>query len=93
MRCASPLNAGLLTALLVAFGVALSGCGPDNLIEGLGNPFGYGLCGLIIVILDVIALVEIVNSGRSTGDKLLWSLVIVFLPFVGLIAYYMFGKK
>jgi hypothetical protein len=93
MHCSNRLTPGALTALLVGVLVALSGCGPDNLVQGLRNPFGYGVCGLILVVLDVIAIVEIINSARSTGDKLLWSLVIIVFPFIGLLAYYFFGKK
>ncbi len=80
-------------ALLAALTLALTGCGPDNLVEGLRSPFAYGFCGLIIIVLDIVALVEIANSRRTTGDKLLWAFVIIVFPFVGLVAYYVFGKK
>ena len=93
MKCPDRLTPGGLVAALAGLVVALSGCGPDNLVSGLSNPFSYGICGLVIVVLDVIAIVEIVNSRRSTGDKLLWSLVIIVFPLVGLLAYYVFGKK
>ncbi len=83
-----------LPALAVALlATALSGCGPSNLLRGIGNPRGLGLCGLIIVVLDVLALVEVWKSGRSDGDKILWTLAIVFFPFVGLLAYYVVGRK
>lgn len=83
-----------LPALLALTGAAvLSGCGPSNLIRGAQNPFGYGFCGLIVIVLDVLALVEIWKSPRQDSDKILWTAVIVILPFVGLIAYYLFGRK
>ena len=72
----------LLTLLLV-------GCGP-NLIDRVTGPVG-GICGLIIVILDIVALVGLWQSGRSTGDKVLWTLLIVFFPVGGLILYYLFA--
>jgi hypothetical protein len=73
------LALGLLTAVL-------TGCGP-NLIDRITGPVG-GICGLIIVILDIVALVNLWQSGRSQGDKILWTLLIVFFPVGGLILYY-----
>ena len=70
----------------------LVGCGGPNLFERLQNPFG-GICSLIILILDVIAIVEVINSSRSTGEKVLWCLLIFFLPVLGLLLYYFVGKK
>jgi hypothetical protein len=82
-RTALPFAAlSLLTLLLV-------GCGP-NLIDRVTGPVG-GICGLIIVILDIVALVGLWQSGRSTGDKVLWTLLIVFFPVGGLILYYIFA--
>lgn len=72
---------------------ALAGCGPSNLVRGLGNPRGLGFCGLIVVVLDVVALVEVWKSGRADSDKILWTVVIVIFPFVGLLAYYFIGRK
>ncbi|MCH7638598.1 MAG: PLDc_N domain-containing protein [Bacteroidetes bacterium] len=85
IRTAPLLALGALTVFLV-------GCGGPNLFERLQNPFG-GICGLILLVLDVIAIVEVINSSRSTGDKLLWSLLIFFFPFGGLLLYYFIGKK
>lgn len=93
MHRSNRLSPGALVAILLGVLVAFSGCGADNLFEGLGNPFGYGFCGLLLLVLDVLAIVEIINSTRSSGDKLLWSLVIIVFPFVGLLAYYVFGRK
>lgn len=83
------------TAPLILFSVlaiALVGCGGPNLFQRLQNPFS-GICGLIILILDIVAIVEVVNSNRSTGDKVLWCLLIFFLPVLGLLLYYFVGKK
>ncbi len=52
-----------------------------------------GLIGLIILILDVIAIIDAVKSPMETGKKVLWILLIVILPVVGLILYYLLGKK
>ncbi len=69
-----------------------AGCSGPNLIDRVNHGWGLGLCGTIIVILDVIAILEIVGSNRSFGSKALWSLIIVFFPLGGLIFYWIFGK-
>ncbi|MBT8400710.1 MAG: PLD nuclease N-terminal domain-containing protein [Rhodothermia bacterium] len=78
--------------LLVLTTAILSGCGGPNLIDRVGGFWAYGICSAIIVILDVIALIEVFGSERQTGDKVLWTLVIVFFPVGGLIIYWIFGK-
>ena len=57
------------------------------------SPLGFGCCGFIILILDIIALVEVVGSNRTTGNKVLWALIIIFFPLGGLIIYHLFGRK
>lgn len=82
-----------LALALALVATVLSGCGPSNMVQGFRNPFGFGFCGLVILVLDVLALVELWKSGRSDGDKLLWTIVIVVFPLVGLIAYHFFGRR
>ena len=83
-----------LPALALALlATALSGCGPSNLVGGFRNWQNLGFCGLIVVVLDVLALIEVWKSSRSDGDKLLWTLVIVVFPFFGLLAYYFVGRR
>ncbi|MBN2482733.1 MAG: PLDc_N domain-containing protein [Candidatus Omnitrophica bacterium] len=52
-----------------------------------------GLIGLIILILDIIALVDLWKGKKDTGKKVLWTLLILIAPLVGLIIYYMLGRK
>ena len=51
------------------------------------------LIGLIILILDILAIIDCVNSQKDTGKKILWIVLILLLPVVGLILYYFLGKK
>lgn len=51
------------------------------------------LLGLIILILDIIAILDCIKSSKSSGQKALWIILILILPVVGLIAYYLIGKK
>jgi hypothetical protein len=48
---------------------------------------------LIILVIDVMAIVDIVNSGKDNGKKVLWIVVVVFLPVLGPILYYLIGKR
>lgn len=58
------------------------------------SPFGKnmlsysgGIVGLIILIMDLIAIFEILNSNRTVSGKLAWSLLVFFFPVIGLIIY------
>lgn len=52
-----------------------------------------GILGLIILILDIWAIVKIIGSGASTVSKVIWILVILLLPVLGLIVWLLFGPK
>lgn len=51
------------------------------------------LITLAVFILDIIAIVDVLKSSHDTGKKLLWILLILFLPFLGMILYFLVGKK
>lgn len=53
----------------------------------------YGIVGLIILILDIYAVIQIVGSGASTGAKVLWILGILIFPVVGFIVWLLAGPK
>ncbi len=52
-----------------------------------------GILGLILFILDIIAIIDCVKSSLDTGKKVLWIVLIIILPLIGLILYYLVGKK
>ena len=52
-----------------------------------------GLLGFIVLVLDIWAIVKIFDSGASTGRKVLWIVVILLLPLLGLIIWWLFGPK
>ncbi|KAF9347312.1 hypothetical protein BGX26_001195 [Mortierella sp. AD094] len=52
-----------------------------------------GFFGLIVFILDLIAIFEVLNSNRSVSSKLLWSLLIFLFPVFGIIIYFLFGNR
>ncbi len=52
-----------------------------------------GILGIIILVLDIVAIIDAIKSSMETGKKVLWVVLIVILPIVGLILYYLLGKK
>lgn len=54
---------------------------------------GSGVVGLIIFVLDIIAIVDVLKSGMDSVKKLVWILVILLLPVVGMIIYFLIGRK
>ena len=52
-----------------------------------------GFWGLLVLIADIWAIVNVVQSGGSTGNKVLWIVLIVVLPVVGFIIWLIAGPK
>ena len=52
-----------------------------------------GIIGLIILALDIWAIINVIQSGASTGSKVLWVLLILILPLIGLIIWYFAGPR
>lgn len=52
-----------------------------------------GILGLIILILDIYAVLKVFNSSAGTGTKIIWTLIIVLLPVIGLVAWFLVGPK
>lgn len=52
-----------------------------------------GIVGIIILILDVLAILDLFKSAKPAGQKVLWVILILILPLVGLILYYLLGRK
>ena len=52
----------------------------------------YNLIGLLHLILWIIAVVDIVKSSKPLSMKILWILIVLFLPLIGLILYFLIGR-
>ena len=52
-----------------------------------------GIFGILVLIADVYAILQIAQSGASTGKKTLWIVVVLVLPVVGFILWYLLGPK
>tara|TARA_R110002110_G_scaffold414422_1_gene644448 strand:- start:1341 stop:1523 length:183 start_codon:yes stop_codon:yes gene_type:complete len=56
--------------------------------------YGYnGFFGLIILVLDIYAIIKIVQSGAEPIWKALWIVIVLVLPVLGLILWWLFGPK
>ena len=52
-----------------------------------------GLIGLVILVLDIIAIIDLFKSVKETGKKVLWLILILILPVIGMVLYFLIGKK
>ena len=52
-----------------------------------------GFFGLLIFIADIWAILNIVQSRNSSANKLLWIALILLLPLLGLIIWWLFGPR
>jgi hypothetical protein len=52
-----------------------------------------GILGLLILLGDVYAIVKVFQSGASAGAKAIWIVLILVLPLLGLILWFLFGPK
>jgi hypothetical protein len=51
----------------------------------------FSILWLVITVLDIIALVSLLKSGADTANKLLWALLIILLPLIGMVLYFLIG--
>jgi hypothetical protein len=51
------------------------------------------LLGVIIFVLDIWAILNIIQSKESGVAKLIWCLAILFLPVIGLIVWFFVGPR
>ena len=56
--------------------------------------FGYsGILGLLVLAGDIWAIINVFQSPVSNEKKLLWILVVVLLPLLGLILWFFLGPR
>ena len=48
---------------------------------------------LLILIADIWAIINIVQSNESTATKALWVVLVLVLPVLGLVIWYFAGPK
>ena len=52
-----------------------------------------GIWGLLVLIADIWAIVNIVQSSVKTETKILWVVIVALLPVVGVVLWYFLGPK
>lgn len=52
-----------------------------------------GFLGVVVLVLDVWAIVRTLESGATTGSKVLWIVVILLLPVLGLLLWFLLGPR
>jgi hypothetical protein len=52
-----------------------------------------GLLGLIILVANVWAIINVIGSTATTGAKVLWTVLILLLPILGLIIWLIAGPR
>ncbi len=52
-----------------------------------------GLLGVIILILDVLAIIKTVQSNATTGTKVFWVVIILLLPVLGMLLWFLMGPR
>ena len=52
-----------------------------------------GLLGLLILAADIYAIISIFQSGASNEKKVLWIVLVLVLPLVGLILWFFLGPR
>ncbi len=52
-----------------------------------------GLFGLLVLIADVWAIVNVAQSSSTTGAKVLWIVIILVLPILGFIIWLVTGPR
>ena len=52
-----------------------------------------GIFGILILIADIWAILSIAQSSASMGHKVLWIVLVLLLPVVGLIIWFLLGPR
>lgn len=50
-----------------------------------------GIIGLIILALDIWAIINIIRSSAPDSNKILWVIIVILLPLIGLILWFIMG--
>ena len=51
----------------------------------------YSIIGLLVLVLDIFAILKIIQSSASGTEKILWILCVLVFPFVGMLIWFIAG--
>ena len=52
-----------------------------------------GVFAVIVLILDLWAIISVLGSSAPTGAKVLWVLLILLLPIIGMLVWLLVGPR
>lgn len=53
----------------------------------------YSLLAILVVVLDIIAIISVLFGTGAIGHKVLWIVLVLIFPVVGMILYYLLGRS
>lgn len=77
---------------LVTTATVFTACDSPESFFG-GSLATFGVLGLIALVLIIVAIVDLVKRPMDITQKVIWGLVIFFLPLIGSILYLVIGRK
>jgi len=48
---------------------------------------------LFVILFPVLALIDVLMNEFQGNDKIMWVLIIIFLPFLGSLLYFLVGRN
>ena len=48
---------------------------------------------MVVLILDIIAILDLYKSKKDASKRVLWIVIILIIPFIGMLLYFLVGKK
>ena len=82
----------LLPVAVLLASLATTGCESPEQFLGVSLATAL-LVGLAALVLIVVAVIDLLRSPMPLTEKVIWGLVIWFVPFVGAIVYLIVGKR
>jgi Phospholipase_D-nuclease N-terminal len=55
--------------------------------------YPYTLWGVLVLVADIWAIINILQSAADSTKKILWTLLVLILPVVGFILWFFLGPK
>ena len=53
----------------------------------------YSILGIVLLVIYVITILNILKSGLSLVGKLVWIAIVIVLPVIGTILWFLIGAK
>ena len=55
--------------------------------------YSHSLWGILVLIADIWAIVNILQSAADTTKKVIWTVVVLLLPVLGFILWFFMGPR